>query len=64
MIKEITVGAGHTIPTAPYENLKVEASITVLINADVDNNEVLDTVQKLLRSILVQTIAAQRRDNK
>jgi hypothetical protein len=59
MIKEFTVGVGHTVNLGNYESLKVDASVTVNIE-DVDDWETLrQSAQEALSTLLADSVKAQ-----
>lgn len=61
MLKEFTVGASHTINLGNYESLRVEASVTVVIQEGEDYGTLRENAQKDLRTLLEQTYVAQRK---
>lgn len=67
VVKDFTIGAGHTISTGPYENIKVEASITCgskIGCTDEEFRETLMSAQQKLKEILRETYLSQRRQQK
>lgn len=63
-IREVKIAAGHTISTAPFENLKLEASLTFGVPVGCTDEElhayVLDA-QGRLKRILRETYIHQKR---
>jgi thiamine biosynthesis protein ThiC len=65
--KTIEIGAAHTISTGNYENIKVNATITVdttICKTDAEVDVMRAAAQVMLRELLRETYTAQRRQSK
>ena len=60
-ITEFSVGASRTINLGNYESLRIEASVTVSMDAQDSLAAASDAAQKELRKLLEQTYLAQYR---
>ena len=63
VLKEFTIGASHTIRTAPYESFKVEAQITCGSKIGCTEEEFAHTLtlaQARLKDILRDTYKSQK----
>jgi hypothetical protein len=60
-ISEFRVGAGHTINLGNFNNLKIEASVTVEVNEGDDVDALHTQAQAKLRSMLEETYRTQRK---
>lgn len=60
-ITEFSVGASRTINLGNYESLRIEASVTVAMDAQDSLAQASEAAQKELRQLLEQTYKAQYR---
>ena len=66
MIKEITIGASHTLNLKNFNSMRVQASITAAIPEELEGDEYIALkagLQKELRNLLEETFFAQKRKN-
>jgi hypothetical protein len=62
-VREFTVGAGHTIATGQFENIRLYAEIKATIKVgytEEEFKEALNEVETKLRMILKETFIAQK----
>jgi len=61
MIREFTIGASRVVNLGNYENIKVEASLTVEVPAGDDYEILKDRAQTELRTLMEETYRSQQR---
>lgn len=58
-VSEFTVGCSKTINLGNYQSIRIEASVTVSLDAHESLADVSETAQEELRQLLEQTYTAQ-----
>jgi len=62
MIRQLTIGAAHTINLGNYSSMRIEASITIDLPEGDDFELAKERAQTELRSLLEETLDRQKRD--